>query len=1048
MNKLSLFVIIALFVSVNLFAFAGGDGSSGNPYQVSNLTELQDVGNYLSSHFIQTADIDASATSGWNGGAGFSPIGIDGMTNFTGTYDGDGHTVDGLYINRSSSDNQGLFGRTNGATIENLGITGVDITGDYCVGGLVGNNVSSTVTNSYSTGSVSGGGYYTGGLAGYNNDTSTITNCYSTGSVSGSSVVGGLVGGNTSSTITYCYSTGSVSGSSVVGGLVGNNSGTVTASFWDTETSGQSASAGGTGKTTAQMKTQSTFTDAGWDFAFESVNGTDDYWYMYEILNSGYPVLSIQSASFPLTVSTTAATSITHESAMSGGEVVFSGGEAVTARGVCWSESADPTLSDPHTVDGAGVGVFTSAITGLTHNVEYHYRAYATNSFGTSYGSDLTFTTDTFPTVTTTVATSITHGSAASGGEVTDDGGDAVTARGVCWSETADPTTSDSHTVDGAGTGVFTSAITGLTPNTEYHYRAYAINSIGTSYGADLTFTTLSGAPYVTTTAATAITTNSASSGGDVISAGEDAVTARGVCWSTSANPTLSDSHTIDGAGTGVFTSAITGLNPGTEYHYRAYATNSIGASYGADLTFTTILVGSGTPADPYQISNLAALRWLSENSSSWGAYFKQTADIDASDTQNWNGGEGFSPIGNTSTSFSGAYDGDGYTIDSLFINRPGSSEQGLFGCTDGATIENLGVTNVDVTGNGSTGGLVGNNNNSPTINNCYSTGSVSGGSSIGGLVGNISNSTITNSYSAGSVSGGDFYTGGLVGNISNSTITNSYSAGSVSGDIYTGGLVGAHHSSSTISNCYSAGSVSGDIYTGGLVGWNNYATINNSYSTGSVSGTILVGGLVGLNSGTVTASFWDTETSGQSTSAGGTGKTTAEMQTQSTFTDAGWDFIGESVNGLDEIWMIMPNEYPYLTCEYSPFITSVDDIPGDQGHQIRLTWTKAGLDTQYSAARFYSVWRLVEDARSIEASAVVIDDLANFAAPSPDNDVELILNQREDFWEFIISVPATMFNQYLLTAPTLVDSSYTLTPEEYQSTFMVMYHFELGYFA
>ena len=292
------------------------------------------------------------------------------------------------------------------------------------------------------------------------------------------------------------------------------------------------------------------------------------------------------------TVTTTAATSVTGTTASSGGNVTSDGGAAVTARGVCWSTLENPTIAGSKTTDGTGTGVFTSSITGLSANTTYHIRAYATNSVGTAYGSDLTFTTDTTPTVTTTAASNITGTTADSGGNVTADGGATVTARGVCWSTLANPTIAGSKTTDGTGTGVFTSNITGLTANTTYHIRAYATNSVGTAYGTDLTFTTDT-TPTVTTTAASNIAGTTADSGGNVTADGGATVTARGVCWSTLANPTIANSKTTDGTGTGAFTSNMTGLTARTDYHVRAYATNSVGTAYGGDETFTT---GMGAP--------------------------------------------------------------------------------------------------------------------------------------------------------------------------------------------------------------------------------------------------------------------------------------------------------------------------------------------------------------------------------------------------------------------------------------------------------------------
>jgi uncharacterized repeat protein (TIGR01451 family) len=291
------------------------------------------------------------------------------------------------------------------------------------------------------------------------------------------------------------------------------------------------------------------------------------------------------------TVTTAAVSDITTTTASCGGNVTADGGEAVTARGICWSTSENPTTDDDKTTDGTGTGEFTSEITGLTANTTYHVRAYAANPLGTGYGADVEFTTDTTPTVTTAEVTDVTNTAATCGGNVTTDGGADVTGRGVCWSALENPTVDDDKTEDGTGTGEFTSAITDLSPGTTYHVRAYATNSVGISYGADIEFTTgttPATIPTVVTAAVSSVTASTASSGGNVTADGGADVTARGVCWSTSENPTVDDDKTEDGTGTGEFTSAITGLSPGTTYHVRAYATNSAGTAYGDDVTFTT----------------------------------------------------------------------------------------------------------------------------------------------------------------------------------------------------------------------------------------------------------------------------------------------------------------------------------------------------------------------------------------------------------------------------------------------------------------------------
>jgi hypothetical protein len=294
------------------------------------------------------------------------------------------------------------------------------------------------------------------------------------------------------------------------------------------------------------------------------------------------------------TVTTTSITNITTTTATGGGNVTSDGGGTVTAKGVCWSISTNPTISNGKTSDGTGIGIFTSNITTLTAGTIYHVRAYATNSAGTAYGADLMFTTNEIiiivPTVTTTSITNITTTTATGGGNVTSDGGGSVTAKGVCWNTSTNPTISNSKTIDGTGTGSFTSNITSLTPNTLYYVRAYATNSAGTAYGNQASFTTsqVITTPTLGTLSITNITTTTATGNSSVSSDGNASVTDRGVCWSTTTNPTIANSHTSDGTGTGNFTSSLTSLTPNTLYYARAYATNSAGTGYSNQVTFTT----------------------------------------------------------------------------------------------------------------------------------------------------------------------------------------------------------------------------------------------------------------------------------------------------------------------------------------------------------------------------------------------------------------------------------------------------------------------------
>ena len=199
------------------------------------------------------------------------------------------------------------------------------------------------------------------------------------------------------------------------------------------------------------------------------------------------------STTAPVVGSTTAASSITANTASTGGNVTSDGGIAITERGVVYSTVTGPTTADTKVTAAGTTGSFTSSLTNLTASTTYFVRAYAINSLGTSYGNEISFSTTaaTVPVVTTTAATGVTATVATTGGNVTATGGAAITERGVVYSTSLNPTTADTKVTDGAATtGSYVSSLSGLSANTTYHVRAYAINSVGTGYGSDVTFTT------------------------------------------------------------------------------------------------------------------------------------------------------------------------------------------------------------------------------------------------------------------------------------------------------------------------------------------------------------------------------------------------------------------------------------------------------------------------------------------------------------------------------------------------------------------------------
>ena len=231
----------------------------------------------------------------------------------------------------------------------------------------------------------------------------------------------------------------------------------------------------------------------------------------------------------------------------------------------------------------------TVTANGLKAETTYYYRMRLNMEDGKVESEKKTFKTTEyiFPTVTTSEVDYISATTAKCGGEVTE-GDLTVTARGVCWNTTDNPTVADSHTVDGGGAGSFISNITGLTGSTTYYVRSYATSSAGTVYGVTRTFVTTEYIlPTVTTSNVNNITSTTAKCGGEVTE-GDLTVTARGVGWDTTDNPTVADSHTVDGGGAGSFTSNITGLTENTKYYVRAYAISSAGTAYGETKTFET----------------------------------------------------------------------------------------------------------------------------------------------------------------------------------------------------------------------------------------------------------------------------------------------------------------------------------------------------------------------------------------------------------------------------------------------------------------------------
>ena len=304
------------------------------------------------------------------------------------------------------------------------------------------------------------------------------------------------------------------------------------------------------------------------------------------------------------TVQTQSVTNIHETYAQGSGYVTSSGGVTILERGLCWSTSPNPTLNDYHAAHSLnGLGPFGLIMDDLFPGTTYYVRAYAINSAGVGYGEDVIFTTVGLPvlaTVQTLPPSEITQTSAVWNGEVVSDNGYPVLARGFIWGYDSNLLQNNAGSIEvGSGTGYFFTIRDNLAPSTTYYVVAYAQNSVGTAYGEVVSFTTGALLPSVITTQVVNVEATSAICGGIVSDDGGGDITSRGLCWSTTANPTVSDSIVTVTGGLGSFTAQIDGLEPYTTYYVRAYATNSAGTAYGNELTFTTKAIKPASDGQP-----------------------------------------------------------------------------------------------------------------------------------------------------------------------------------------------------------------------------------------------------------------------------------------------------------------------------------------------------------------------------------------------------------------------------------------------------------------
>jgi len=290
-----------------------------------------------------------------------------------------------------------------------------------------------------------------------------------------------------------------------------------------------------------------------------------------------------------IAVTTSSVTNVTDSSALLTGALNKDGGQTIVEAGFCWSVNEKPTLVDSIvSIKNFSGSSFSTKISGLTPGTKYYLRAYVKSLTEVVYGNEVDLRTLILPVLTTSPVINITQSGATSGGNITSDGGIPIVSRGVCWNTIGSPTTANSITINGSGIGNFSSSITNLLPLTTYYVRAYATNSVGTSYGNEIHFTATSIPAVVTTSNVSSITSSTALLGGNVVSDGGAQILSRGVCWNKTGLPTIANSITQEGTGLGIFTSTLGGLVPATTYYVRAYVTTTNGTAYGNEIVFTT----------------------------------------------------------------------------------------------------------------------------------------------------------------------------------------------------------------------------------------------------------------------------------------------------------------------------------------------------------------------------------------------------------------------------------------------------------------------------
>jgi filamentous hemagglutinin family protein len=911
-------------------------GTATDSATTASLGALSNNTSLWTKNFALGKDINATATSSWNSGAGFNPIGNNTIA-FSGNFDGQGHFITGLTINRPTTNSTGFFGRSTGS-IANVSVQGA-VTGKDNTGLLVGDNAGS-INSSFVNGRVIGNGSNVGGLVGRNSGSVIDTSSFASVNAASSANVGGLVGNN-SNVINTSFATGMVIGASNVGGLIGTNSGTVSNSYFDTSTTGQTSSSGGTGYTTANMMLQATY--SGFDFAntWGIISGKS-----YPYLKAFYPttpraISGIVETADPLTgtvysVSNQNLRLVYQGSILDNTQtgsngfyyflekgtslvdgnpfLIYINGNTTKGTTVTLAPNSGASLTGinlkPNALYVQDNGVTTTTASGFSDfgntYANFIYPTY-TGSIPTSFWnlSGVDFTRD-FPLNPVYNFISNIHLATVLGNLVDSNilytktavnlninsGFNFLTSTNLNYGLAGSITATNGSIVFGGPLQVG-SLVTGPTftvkTNTSGH-----IKTMGLVTWANNSTATLS------LNSAQTIYLNK-SINGILKSLNGTSFNSNGsLTLAAEYNPTLYNPATVNGVlkggsiTTGPLANIVTNnfiLNSGQWFQNNLSILNgqsiTLNSAFLANNKFTLntasgnvqfirVGAGNGSASNPYQVMDNFGLQGIGSDvytlSKSYALPVSIGSTTDRIQTLFW-GTEGFIPIGDMTHPFMGTFDGRGNTLGYQYINQ-------------GTSASNVGVFGVV----GSTG----------TIKNVnFSSQQIIGGTNVG-LIG-------TN-----------------YGTISNVSGVN----GQISGVTNVGGLVGSNYG--TITNAEAVGSIAmGSSLIGGLVGTNNTGgvidktlAVVNVYQTAP---TLTTGGIAGLNNGTIKSSFWDVNFSGQTKPASNqTAITTVKggcyfgncpskvvLTDPNTYLAAGWN--------LTNTWNVYQNRfYPLLNVSFS----------------------------------------------------------------------------------------------------------------------------------